>query len=80
MYIKKKHYHVGKEVADVAFVWHPMIFQLEHLSLIKNTVKHIYFQDHMQEINAFYQSYIIYLLFSFLADLNSVDTTFAKCT
>ena len=34
------------------FYFNPMIFRLEHLSLVENTVKHIHFQDHIQEINA----------------------------
>ena len=51
-----------------------MIFQLEHLSLVQNTVKHIHFQNHRQEINALYQSCIIYLHFFYLADLNGLGT------
>ena len=56
-YIEQKHYHVGKKIAYVGFVWQPNTsFQpnesrCEHLSLIENTVKHIHFQDHIQEIN-----------------------------
>ena len=47
-----------------------MIIQLEHLFLVENTVKRIHFQDHIQEINA--------LIFFFLADLNSLGTTFPE--
>ena len=53
-YIDKKHYHLGKKVANVRFGWYPdtnpLIFRLEGLSLVENTVKHIHFQDHIQEI------------------------------
>ena len=58
----------------------PVIFRLEHLSLVENTVKRIHFQDNMQEINALQQSCVIYLYFFFLADLNSLGTTFAERT
>ena len=61
------------------FYFNPMIFRLENLSLVENIVKHIHFQDHIQELNALYQTCIIYLYFSFLADLNIPDTTFAEC-
>ena len=53
--------------------FNPMLFWLEHLSLVENTVKHNHFQDHIQETNGLQQSYIIYLCFFFLADLNSLD-------
>ena len=29
----------------------PIIFRLEHLPAVENTVKEIHFQDHIQEIN-----------------------------
>ena len=33
-YIKKKHYHFGKKVADVGFVWHPdTLFQANNISV-----------------------------------------------
>ena len=58
-YIEKKHYHVGKNVADVGFVMAPIntLFQPNDTSVgsslsCRNTVKHINFQDHRQEINA----------------------------
>ena len=61
--------------------FNPLTFRLEQLSLVENIAEHIYFQDHRQEINALKQSCIIYLYFFFLADLNSLDTTFVgrKC-
>ena len=32
-YIEKKHYHVGKKVADVSFIWHPdTLFQPNDIS------------------------------------------------
>ena len=48
--------------------------------LQKIPVKHIYFQDYIQEINVLQNSCIIYLYFFFLANLNSLDTTFAEPT
>ena len=33
------------------FYSNPLIFRLEHLSAVENTVKEIHFQDHIQEIN-----------------------------
>ena len=85
-YIEKKHYHVGKKVADLGLVWHPdTLFQPNDISVgssffcRKYRFKHIYFQDHKPEINALQQLYIIYLFFFFLADLN-IDITFAEHT
>ena len=59
MYIEKKHYHVGKKDADVGFEWqilyfNPMIFLLEHQCFVENTVEHIHFEGHRQEISALY--------------------------
>ena len=45
MYIEKKH-NVSQKIADISFRWHPVIyfnpviFQLEHLSLLENTEAH----------------------------------------
>ena len=50
-YIEKKHYHVGKKIANVGY-FNLTMFWLEHLSLVENTVKYIHFQDQGQEINA----------------------------
>ena len=57
-YIEKKHYHVGKKVADLGLVWHPdTLFQPNDISVgssffcRKYRFKHIYFQDHKPEIN-----------------------------
>ena len=49
-----------EEKVRVSFLWHPdTLFQLNDISvgtscLVENTVKHIHFQDHRQEINAYY--------------------------
>ena len=57
-YIEKKHYHVSKKLSiwvlygTQMLYFNPMIFPLEHVSLVENTVKHIHLQDHRQEINA----------------------------
>ena len=57
-YIEKKHYHVGKKLTTSVlygtqiFYFNPMIFWLEHLFLVENTVKHVHFQDDIQDINA----------------------------
>ena len=54
-YIEKKHYHVGKKVADICFVWHlDTLFQPNDILVGTSlfTIKHIHFQDHRQEINA----------------------------
>ena len=57
-YIEKKHYYVGKKFpmwvlyGTQIFYFNPMIFRLEHLSPVENTVKHIHFRDHSQEISA----------------------------
>ena len=58
MYFEKKHFHVGKKVADIGYVWHPdTLFQPNDilvgtsLSLVENAIKHIHFPDHTQEIN-----------------------------
>ena len=51
--------------------FNPMIFQLEHLSLVQNNKTQSFPK---QEINALNQSHIIYLCFYFLAYLNSLDT------
>ena len=56
-YIEKKHYHLEKELpASVLYgiqivSFNPMIFRLEYLSLVENTVNHIHFQDHIQKTN-----------------------------
>ena len=48
MCIEKKHYHVTKRVADVSLhgtqilYLDPMIFQLEHLSLVEKTKAHLF--------------------------------------
>ena len=57
-FIEKKHYYFDK----VLLTWvlygiqilyfNPIIFCFEHLSLVENTVKHIHFRDHRQEVNA----------------------------
>ena len=60
--------------------FNPMIFRLENLSLVENTVKHIHFQDHIQELNTLLQSCIIYLYFFFLAGLHILDTIFGEPT
>ena len=57
--------------------FNPMIFQLEHLSLVQNNKTHSFPK---QEINALYQSCIIYLCFYFLAYLNSPDKTPVELT
>ena len=61
--------------------FNPMIFRLEHLSVVENTVKHIHFQDYRHEIIALQQC-IMYnsLIYFFLADLNSLNTTFVERT
>ena len=82
--IEKKHYHVGKKLPMSVLYgtqilhFNALIFGLEHLSLVENTVVH--FQDHRQEIDALQQSCIIYIYFFFPADLNSADTTSDECT
>ena len=84
-YIEKKHYHGGKKVADVGFVstqildFNPLIFRLEHLSLVESTVKHIHFQGHRQDINACI-TYLYFFFFFFVADFNSLDITFVERT
>ena len=55
LYIEKKHYHVAKKLrvsvlyGTLILYFNPMIFRLEHLALVENTV--IHFQDYRQEIN-----------------------------
>ena len=57
-YIEKKHYHLAKKLPTSVLYgtqmlyFNPVIFRLEHLSLVENTNKQIHFQDHIQEINA----------------------------
>ena len=60
--------------------FNPMIFRLENLAVVENTVKHIHFQGHIEELNALQQSCVIYFYFFFPAGLNSLDTTFAERT
>ena len=60
--------------------FNPMIFRLEHLSLIENIVKHIHLEDHIQDVKVLQQSYIISLCFFCLLDLNCLDKTCAKRT
>ena len=83
-YYEKNHHHVGKNVADVGFAWHPdTLFQPNDISVgtsLSLVEKHNHFQDRRQEINAPWQLCIIYLDFFFLADLNSLDTAFDKHT
>ena len=58
MYFEKKHYHVDKKMptwilyGTQKLYFNPIIFRLEHLSLVENTIKHIHFWDHRQEIDA----------------------------
>ena len=57
-FIEKKHYYVGKKLLTWVLYgiqilyFNPVIFRFEHLFLVENTVKHIHFRDHRQEINA----------------------------
>ena len=54
--IERKHYQVGKKLPTSVLYrtqilyFNPVMFRLEHLSLVQNIV--IHFQDHRQEINA----------------------------
>ena len=49
MYFEKKHYHVDKKMptwilyGTKKLYFNPIIFRLEHLSLVENTIKHIHF-------------------------------------
>ena len=56
-YIEKKRCQVGEKVA-ISVLYsaqmrksNPIIFWLDHLSVVRNIVKEIYFQDHIQEFN-----------------------------
>ena len=54
---RQKNYPRRFSMAPRLTQWHPlyfnpMIFRLEHLSLVETIVKHIHFQDHIQEMNA----------------------------
>ena len=60
--------------------FNPMIFRLENLAVVENTVKHIHFQGHIEKLNALQQSCVIYFYFFFPAGLNSLDTKFAERT
>ena len=60
--------------------FNPMIFRLENLAVVENTVKHIHFQGHIEKLNALQQSCVVYFYFFFPAGLNSLDTKFAERT
>ena len=86
VYIEKEHYHIGKKVANVGFVWHPdILFQSNDISVGTSFSCRKYHWAHLfprpcTGNQSLKQSCIIYLDFFFLADLISLDKILAERT